>query len=468
MSRVKLDGRVADKQTIKEEPPFTSHVHPKVIDSSPKLTGNLILLLIREGKIMDSENMCNTNILIMEGKMGAIGVGLDNGKGISEIDATNLVISPGLVDISATSHAFRGNLGAGSLADEIRIREATSRAVLAGVTSIVDTIYCDDRHSPVSAVAAYLQALQTTHVNCNLAVRVLFRLLYKPTSILEFDVSNNLSCSQLSIPESDRVLCEKGGSESIVLFGVLSACCGLGIIPTIGLDKITGTQMPKTNENPELRMASVAITIAKLADCPIILSPVRNVAVMHRNYRAQREYPHLFIYADFAVNAFVASRGWVNERHITGASCQRPTQLVDIYPRKGHLAMGADAELVLWSSNNRSRPVSTIIGGCIALQGGEDCGTQLHMKGLGMALETLDPPPEEEMIAKLKNTKLGTSGDVPLAGLPTVEIRPIANRYKLESPSSSFQTTGKKEIGDQSIRLNTKIWRSNLNSTCPY
>ncbi len=54
-------------------------------------------------------------------------------------------------------------------------------------------------------------------------------------------------------------------------------------------------------------MATIAITIAKLAGCPIVLSPVRSMAVMQKIYQATRDTEPLFIYADFAANAFVGS-----------------------------------------------------------------------------------------------------------------------------------------------------------------
>ena len=59
----------------------------------------------------------------------------------------------------------------------------------------------------------------------------------------------------------------------------------------------------------ELRLAHIAITIAKLAGCPVVLSPVRNVAVMHRIYAAQRDEEPIYIYADFAAEAFNAQVG---------------------------------------------------------------------------------------------------------------------------------------------------------------
>lgn len=73
----------------------------------------------------------------------AIGVNFDYNKGVPEIDATKLVISPGLVNISATSHAFSGKVGPVRMADEVRIREATSRAVLAGVTATGKLYFTD-------------------------------------------------------------------------------------------------------------------------------------------------------------------------------------------------------------------------------------------------------------------------------------------------------------------------------------
>lgn len=73
----------------------------------------------------------------------AIGGDLKNGKNIQEIDATNLVISSGLVDFSATSHAFSSKLEAEGMADPTLIREATSRAVLSGVTTIGESFKID-------------------------------------------------------------------------------------------------------------------------------------------------------------------------------------------------------------------------------------------------------------------------------------------------------------------------------------
>ncbi|VDM22033.1 unnamed protein product [Hydatigera taeniaeformis] len=178
----------------------------------------------------------------------AIGETLDNNKNVQEIDATNLVISPGLVDYSATSNAFSNKLGVEGMADQALIRDATSQSVLAGVTTIVDTVYSDDGHSPLSAIAAYLQALQTTHVHCNVAVRAGIRHLSVGT-ISDIEQLTKRHCIKsflLSIPENDRILCEHGNPESTVLYGVLSACRSLGVVPTIGLDRITGSHVPQT------------------------------------------------------------------------------------------------------------------------------------------------------------------------------------------------------------------------------
>lgn len=65
------------------------------------------------------------------------------------------------------------------------------------------------------------------------------------------------------------------------------------------------------------------------------------------------------------------SRGWANERHVTSASSKRPAQLAGLYPRKGRLAIGADADLVLWSETDRRRPVFTVVCGRIAVQYGK-------------------------------------------------------------------------------------------------
>uniref|UniRef100_A0A5K3EJC1 Amidohydro-rel domain-containing protein n=1 Tax=Mesocestoides corti TaxID=53468 RepID=A0A5K3EJC1_MESCO len=126
---------------------------------------------------MGGEHMYAADILVKNGKINAIGENLRVAQQIPEIDATNLVIGPGLVDFSATSHAFSSRLGAEGMADPALIREATSRAVLSGATTIVDTVYTDDGQSPLSAIAAYLQALKTTYVHCNVAVRAGIRHL---------------------------------------------------------------------------------------------------------------------------------------------------------------------------------------------------------------------------------------------------------------------------------------------------
>ncbi|KAL5968155.1 Dihydropyrimidinase-related protein 4 [Taenia solium] len=461
----------------------------------------------------------------------AIGEVLSNDKHAQEIDATNLVISPGLVDFSATSHAFSSKLGAEGMADQALIREATSRAVLAGVTTIVDTVYSDDGQSPLSAIAAYLQALQTTYVHCNVAVRVGIRHLSVSTiSDIELLTKRHQIKSFLfAIPENDRILCEQGNPESTVLYGVLSACRSFGVIPMIGLDKITGSQIPQTEGDPDLRLAAVAIRIAKLAGCPIVLSPVRSAAVMHKIYTSQREHPPLSLYADLAVDALtensindqapyivadgniilssgesyvlssesksseaswiqeayrkIVRGGWGNERHITRASCKRPAQLAGLSPQKGQLTVGADADLVLWSEGDCSKPVFTVIGGRIAVQYGrlrdttprdreEGKGTKagfvhsgqtpcdtlvaVHekMKVMGKALQPMLSSPQpltpaaEKVTKGLENVKLGPSGDVALAGLPSREMRSIASQYKRESLASTFKLTGEcAEIG---------------------
>uniref|UniRef100_A0A5K3EHM0 Amidohydro-rel domain-containing protein n=1 Tax=Mesocestoides corti TaxID=53468 RepID=A0A5K3EHM0_MESCO len=334
----------------------------------------------------------------------------------------------------------------------------------------------------------------------------------------------------LAISENDQILCENGSPESTVLYGVLCACRGLGILPTIGLDKITGSWIPQSEGDPELRLASIAIKIAKLAGCPIILSPVRCTSVMHKIYTSQHDNQPLFIYADVAAEAFhqadalhglapyigadknvvlssgesfilpnqpnppggswtqqiyqnIVKCGWANDRHVTEASSKRPAQLAGLYPHKGHLTIGADADLVLWPENDRNKPVFTVVGGRIAVQysqlrnstprdrengnaikagyivseqGPCDSLTAIQdmIKELGKALQTTlsappstppqppPAPPSEKAINKAENDRLGPSGDVAAAGLPTRDLRSIASQYKRDSLASTFKLTG--------------------------
>ncbi|VDK38941.1 unnamed protein product [Taenia asiatica] len=527
-SRPTSDSQQAHKQIDGDKLTLTTEILTQTLEPFLTMTDDLF---IRGGRIMGCSNTRNADILVMGGKIRAIGEVLSNDKHVQEIDATNLVISPGLVDFSATSHAFSSKLGAEGMADQALIREATSRAVLAGVTTIVDTVYSDDGQSPLSAIAAYLQALQTTYVHCNVAVRVGIRHLSVSTisDIELLTKRHHIKSFLLAIPENDRILCEQGNPESTVLYGVLSACRSFGVIPMIGLDKITGSQIPQMEGDPDLRLAAVAIRIAKLAGCPIVLSPVRSAAVMHKIYTSQREHPPLSLYADLAVDALtensindqapyiaadgniilssgesyvlssesksseaswiqeayrkIVGGGWGNERHITRASCKRPAQLAGLSPQKGQLAVGADADLVLWSEGDCNKPVFTVIGGRIAVQYGrlrdttsrnreEGKGTKagfvrsgqtpcdmlvaVHekMREVGKALQPMLSSPQpltpaaEKVTKGLENVKLGPSGDVALAGLPSREMRSIASQYKRESLASTFKLTGEcVEIG---------------------
>ncbi|KAL5109745.1 Dihydropyrimidinase-related protein 4 [Taenia crassiceps] len=543
-SRPTSDSQPALKQIDGDKVSPTVGVLTQTLEPSLMMNGDLF---IRGGRIMDSRNTYNADILITGGKIRAIGEALSNDKRVQEIDATNLVIGPGLVDFSATSHAFSSKLGAEGMADQALIREATSRAVLAGVTTIVDTVYSDDGQSPLSAIAAYLQALQTTYVYCNVAVRVGIRHLSVSTisDIELLTKRHHIKSFLLAIPENDRILCEQGNPESTVLYGVLSACRSFGVVPVIGLDKITGSQIPQMEGNPDLRLAAVAIRIAKLAGCPIVLSPVRSAAVMHKIYTSQREHPPLSMYADIAVDAHmensmsdqapyiaadgniilssgesyalsselkaseaswiqeayrkIVGEGWGNEGRITRAGCKRPAQLAGLAPQKGQLAIGADADLVLWSEGDCSKPVFTVVGGRIAVQYGRlrdttsrdreegkgiragfarsgrtpcDMLVAVHekMSAMGKALQpALSPPrPLTPATERLENAKPGPSGDVALAGLPSREMRSIASQYKRESLASNFKLTGEQKGDDRPIRPNIKVWQEKNDSPRPY
>lgn len=71
-------------------------------------------------------------------------------------------------------------------------------------------------------------------------------------------------------------------------------------------------------------------------------------------------------------------QGWANECHIIGTSCKKPAQLTGLFPQKGQLTIGADADLVLWAEGDRSKPVFTVVGGRIAVQYGQLRDTVLH------------------------------------------------------------------------------------------
>ncbi len=202
---------------------------------------------------------------------------------------------------------------------------------------------------------------------------------------------------------------------------------------------------------------------------------------------------------------FPQSRGWANERHVTGASSKRPAQLAGLYPRKGRLNIGADADLVLWAESDRNRPVFTIVGGRVAVQYGQLRSTtardresgnaikagylapaqtpcamlaavqdrvsehtvdmhftrsstvflnvysQLQMKELCKRMKpVIDaqfmtqhvPTPTEEISKKMEGIKITPAGDAIPAGLPTREMRTIASQYKRNSLVSSFKLNG--------------------------
>ncbi|VDM35515.1 unnamed protein product [Hydatigera taeniaeformis] len=244
---------------------------------------------------------------------------------------------------------------------------------------------------------------------------------------------------------------------------------------------------------------------------------------MHKIYTSQREHPPLSIYADFAVDAFVENSmddqapyiaaeehvilssgksyalfsemkssenpwiqkayqkivggGWGNESHIIEASCKIPAQLTGLLPQKGQLAIGADADLVLWPEGDCSKPIFTIVGGRIAVQYGrlrettprdQEEGKSVkaglirsgqtpcsmlavsHEKigEIGKTLLPMLSPPQPltpvvgQTTKTWENAKPGPSGDAALAGLPSREIRSIASLYKRESLASTFKLTG--------------------------
>jgi imidazolonepropionase-like amidohydrolase len=132
------DRRTADKAPAKEyATEIDADRHPKMHTGGNVLIRNATVLTVSKGTLP------NTDVLVRNGKIAAIGKDLEAPKGVTTIDATGMFLMPGIID-THSHFAIEGNVNEFSLSvvPEVRVRDVVDgddvqvyRAAAGGVTT---------------------------------------------------------------------------------------------------------------------------------------------------------------------------------------------------------------------------------------------------------------------------------------------------------------------------------------------
>ncbi|CAH8484377.1 unnamed protein product [Dicrocoelium dendriticum] len=407
------------------------------------------------GEIVNCDCIQQANLLIENGKVIAVGKRMDVPKSTPTIDATGFLIMPGGVDISTyilnDAFGFEPN----------DYSNTTREAVLGGTTTIIDTVICPQGHMPVDVLCRQKIRANKHKIWCNVAYRM--GLMEINDAILEqFEalVKNHGVNSFLFFASS-------GGSTGQItpakLRMALQKCRQLGALATIRNATTSSSgkaaaEPPTNTEDTELGTVETALQSAQATNCPILVASISRPLAMDHIVQARRQIPPVHVFVSCTPSTLLPSStgdgdcprkliahlaagditcvssdqagtntaagsarlgvvgqrlvavweagvpsGWLDATSFVSVISTNAARYTGLYPRKGRIGPGSDADLVMWPVNSVSqmgtgRPTMVLLQGEVVAREGKpidkmnDVGPFVTVDGIPS--EVVDPEPK--------------------------------------------------------------------------
>ncbi|KAA3678876.1 uncharacterized protein DEA37_0007311 [Paragonimus westermani] len=415
------------------------------------------------GEIVNNDCMQKANLLIENGKILFVGKRLDVPKNIPTIDASDLLIMPGGIDIGTYIQNDTFDFDENGYASTIK------EALLGGTTTLVDTVICPRGRLPVDMLCRQKNRTKNCKLWCNIVYRV--GLLEINDAILDqFELlvkQHDVNSFLFFVSGHEETNGSKGISPSGIKRALLK-CRQLGALALIrNVAAWSSTDSPVfdsniSSETSEKKTIELAMQLAEVSNCPVVLTSPSNPAAVEETVRFRRQLPPVHVQVTCTPGVLMptlvngrqhpsqflpylttgdimavssdqagtnrpmgsARLGAVGQRLVTVWEAGVPSGWLDptafvsvvsanaarytgLYPYKGRISPGSDADLVLWPSNSLTqpgtgRPIMVLLRGHVMAREGKlaDCSTEVgpYVTVDGSPQETNEPQPSGEVL----------------------------------------------------------------------
>lgn len=366
-------------------------------------------LYITGGQLVNSDHIQFANILIEDGKIVSTGTNIEVQPDTPTLDATGMLIMPAGIDMSTYLIQDIHSI------DTEAYVSYTKEALLGGTTTIVDTIVCPKGSSAIDLVIKYRNTFKEVKFWCDIIIRIGFIEGIQENQINEIEQLTKQYGINSFLFIIDPMEMDKTSKDSLYITNLLKAldkCKQTGSIALIKFDLRKATYdcsndyLNKQNDL-ELRSIEKCIFLATSINCPIIFTSINGMNIIEKISEAKRQIPPIHItvcctsnsllseiphnqqfgngflplltngdiklissdYSDVDTDGKSNSLQTIRQRLITTWKAGVPTGWLDastfvsltssnashylgLYPYKGCLYPGSDADLICWSYEN--------------------------------------------------------------------------------------------------------------------
>ncbi|CAH8541539.1 unnamed protein product [Schistosoma rodhaini] len=365
-------------------------------------------LYITGGQLVNSDHIQFANILIEDGKIVSNGTNIEVQPDTPTLDATGMLIMPGGIDMSTYLIQDIHSI------DTEAYINYTKEALLGGTTTIVDTIVCPKGSSALDLLIKYKNTFKEKKFWCDIIIRIGFIGGIQENQINEIEQLTKQYGINSFLFIIDPMEMDKTSKDSLYITNLLKAldkCKQTGSIAVIKFDlrktinDCSNNYLNKQNDL-ELRSVEKCIFLATSINCPIIFTSINDMNIIEKISEAKRQIPPIHItvcctsnsllseiphnqfgngllplltngdiklissdYSDVDADGKSNSLQTIRQRLITTWKAGVPTGWLDastfvsitssnashylgLYPTKGCLHSGSDADLICWSYEN--------------------------------------------------------------------------------------------------------------------
>ncbi|KAJ6652662.1 hypothetical protein lerEdw1_011207 [Lerista edwardsae] len=303
--------------------------------SIPRITSDR--LLIKGGRIINDDHSFYADVYLEDGLIKQIGENLIVPGGVKTIEANGRMVIPGGIDVNTyLQKPFQG------MAAVDDFYQGTKAALAGGTTMIIDHVLPEPGSSLLTSFEKWHEAADTKSC-CDYSLHVDITNWYdgirEELDILVQDKGVN----SFQVYMAYKDLYQMTDSQLYEAFTFLKS---LGAVIMVHAENgdliaqeqkrilemgITGPEGHALSRPEELEAEAVfrAITIASRINCPVYITRVMSKSA-----------------AD--IISLARKKGKMDENQFVAVTSTNAAKIFNLYPRKGRIAVGSDADIVIW------------------------------------------------------------------------------------------------------------------------